>query len=376
LIFLLILKANAVCPMLLSHAYLNKILCTGICMLVLVSCSKKDQNLAAETEIQNFSLVPGEDQADIQLSKHWISVRVPDTVQSGLNLIASYTVSTGASLAVSGISQQSGVTENDFENNLVYTLTAADHKTKQDWTIQATNNDNSIPWGLGHFINHSLSEDRTYDWYIDQSTSGLYALTNCGPASVTMAIRWADSTFSKTALDARGTYEPGGGWWTTDDINAYLNLYNIPHAVVDLSDTAAMTKSILTTLLGHNQIVILCLDMNYVRSTVKNDFRVDKFYPTTPGWGHFIVLKGYQQVDEELFFEAYDPYSFGAVNSDLTFKGMNRFYRYEDLAAACLPWWNFAFIIAKKGQPLSPDAMSLKLDPDRVPVGHSTHGIF
>jgi hypothetical protein len=361
----------------LSHAHLNSIFYAGISMLVLGSCSKKDKNPASTaTEIQNFSLFPGKDKTDIEVSSHSISVRVPDSVQSGLNLVADYSIPAGASLAVNGISQQSGVTENDFENKLTYTLTAADHQTKQDWTVEATNNDNSIPWGLGYFVNRSLSDDRTYNWYIDQSTSGLYALTNCGPASVTMAIRWSDSTFSKTALDARNTYEPGGGWWFTDDIDNYLKLYNITHAIIALSDTADMTKSILTRELDHQQIIILCLDMNYVRSAVKNDFRVDKFYPTGPGWGHFIVLKGYQQVDGELFFEAYDPYSFGAVNSDLTFKGMNRFYRYEDLAAACLQWWNFAFVIAKKGQSLSPDAINQKLDPARVPVGHSTHGIF
>jgi hypothetical protein len=111
--------------------------------------------------------------------------------------------------------------------------------------------------------------------------------------------------------------------------------------------------------------------MNHVRPVTEAVQRVDKFYQTTINWGHFIVLKGYKITDGELFFEAYDPCSFGVMNEDNTLKGLNRYYRYEDLAAACLPWWNFAFIIAKKGESLSLDAVNRKLNPLHVPVAHS-----
>jgi hypothetical protein len=347
---------------------------TGILLLGIGSCSKNDQSAASSsTDFQHFSLIPGKDNANIDFSKHRISVRVPDTINSGTHLVASYTISPGAGLAIGGVSQQSGITVNDFEHDLNYTVTAADHNTKTGWTVQATNNDYSISWGLGHFMNRSISDDRSYGWYIDQATSGEFASVNCGPASVTMAIRWADSGFTKTALDARKTFQTSGGWWFTTDINAYLNMYSISHAIIGLSEQADSTQSILIRQLDHHQIIILCLDMNYVRSASISDFRADKFYPTTPGWGHFIVLKGYQKVDGEIFFEAYDPFSFGLTNSDQTLKGMNRFYRYEDLAAACLPWWNFAFVIAKNGETLGTDAVNRKLNPLQVPVAHSAN---
>jgi hypothetical protein len=343
-----------------------------IFILVFVSCSKKDQPPpSSATNFQYFSLIPGKDKTVLDDSKHRISVRVPDNIISGTQLIANYTISPGASLTQGGITQQCGITINDFEKDLTYTLIAADQHTRVAWTVQATNNDYSISWGMGHFINRSLSEDRSYNWYIDQSTSGEFALVNCGPASVTMAIRWADSSFSKTALDARLTYETGGGWWYTSDINTYLNNYNISHAIIGLSDNADTSMTILTHQLDNHQIIILCLDMNYVRSSVDPAFRADKFYLTSPGWGHFIVLKGYQKVDEEVFFEVYDPYSFGLVNPDQTLKGMNRFYRYEDLAAACQHWWNYAFVIAKKEENLSLDAVKRKLNPALVPVAHN-----
>ena len=55
---------------------------------------------------------------------------------------------------------------------------------------------------------------------------------------------------------------------------------------------------------------------------------------------------------------------------------MSRYYRNEDLAAACGPWWNFAFVIAKKGENLSLDAAKRKLNPLHVPVAHSANPNF
>jgi hypothetical protein len=342
-----------------------------------ISCSRKDQPVSSSvTSIQNFSLFPGKDITNLDASRHWISVRVPDSILSGKTLAASFTITTGASLSVDGQVQQSGITKNDFENDLHYTLTAADGHSKQDWTVQAFNNDYSLPWGLGHFINSYASNDRNYNWYIDQSTSGNFASLNCGPASVTMAIKWADPYFTKTALDARMTYEASGGWWYTNDIDSYLTDNNITHAIVALTDQADSTAAILKKQLMNQQIIILCLDMNHVRATTDTLYRTDKFYATTPNWGHFIVLKGYKITDGELFFEAFDPYCFGLKNDDNTLKGMNRYYRFEDLAAACLPWWNYAFVIAAKGATLSLDALNRKLNPAHVPTAHSAKTIF
>jgi hypothetical protein len=342
-----------------------------------ISCSKKDQPASGSpASIRNFSLFPGKDISNVDLSRHWISVRVPDTVLTGSALAAIFTITTGASLSVNDQIQQSGITKNNFENDLHYTLTPSDKHGNQDWTVQASNSDYSLSWGLGHFINGYGSNEKNYDWYIDQSTSGNFANLNCGPASVTMAIKWANPDFTKTALDARMTYEVSGGWWYTNDIDSYLTDNDITHAIVALTDQADGTSAILKRQLMNQQIIILCLDMNYVRATTDGMYRTDKFYATTPAWGHFIVLKGYKMADGELFFEVYDPYSFGLKNDDNTLKGMNRYYRFEDLAAACLSWWNYAFVIAKKGANLSLDAVTRKLDPAHVPAAHSATRIF
>jgi hypothetical protein len=148
-----------------------------------------------------------------------------------------------------------------------------------------------------------------------------------------MAIRWADSGFNKTAADARQTYQTDGGWWYTTDITSYLNLYGVEFGIISLGAEPADFAGRVKSQLDRNQIIILCLDMDRVRQSGVDQYRADKFYATSPGWGHFIVLKGYRQVDQELFFEAYDPYSFGKTNTDHTLKGEDRYYRFEDLAA-------------------------------------------
>src|SRR4051812_35758980 len=209
---------------------LMKILTAWIMLSAAVSCSKKDQpDTVSKAGIQNFSLFQGEETLSIDQSLHHISVRVPDSVRSGKSLAASFTLSAGARLSVNGLTQHSGITRNDFENDLHYTVTSSDGRMAQDWTVQAFNNTNSVSWGLGHFINSSVSNEKSYNWYIDQSTSGNFAPLNCGPASVTMAIKWADPDFTKTALDARLAYQASGGWWFTSDIDAYLTDNHIGH---------------------------------------------------------------------------------------------------------------------------------------------------
>ena len=53
-------------------------------------------------------------------------------------LVASFELSYGATAAISGTDQESGVTANDFTNTVTYTVTAEDGSTTQDWDIKVT----------------------------------------------------------------------------------------------------------------------------------------------------------------------------------------------------------------------------------------------
>ncbi|MDR0620077.1 MAG: hypothetical protein LBG17_09285 [Bacteroidales bacterium] len=202
-------------------------------------------------------------------------------------------------------------------------------------------------YSFGTALTSEHSNNVGYDWYVDQGTTGNYSGINCGPACVTMAIKWANPDFTGTTEDARNHYLPErNGWWYTDDITGYLSEYNVPNATVSFPDA-----DVLITQLDEGNIVILCLDMYYIRSQEYEQWPVDKFYSTNgAGWGHFIVVKGYKTLGDRVFLEAYDPYSLGHryVKNNM-FMGLDRLYRAEDIVQSADLWWKYAIVIAKHG---------------------------
>ena len=197
-------------------------------------------------------------------------------------------------------------------------------------------------WGLGKNLTKSHSNNVDYEWYIDQVYTGPHSYVNCGPACATMAIKWADQTFTKTTEDARNTYLPEGGWWYTNDIMAYLTDNHTTSYTTSFIDAAP-----LITLLDNGSIAILCLDIYYVRRNLTNpEWRIDKFYATTsPQSGHFIIVKGYKIVDDIIWFEVYDPWSLNMRYSNDTLMGRDRFYRSGDLIHAADVWWKYMIVI-------------------------------
>lgn len=197
--------------------------------------------------------------------------------------------------------------------------------------------------GLGMNETTKKSNDAGYDWYIDQANTGAHSGVNCGPASVTMAIKWSNSQFTGTAVDARNMYRPGGGWWYTSDIINYLNHNQVNNYVVSLTDNNRIRDE-----LSGGKIVILCLDMHHISYETKPRWHIDRFYKAeNPGWGHFIVVKGYKIVDSKLLFEVYDPYGYGRTYDSGQQKGINRYYRSEEIHYSASIWWNYAIIVSR-----------------------------
>lgn len=197
-------------------------------------------------------------------------------------------------------------------------------------------------WGLGTELMQEKSNNANYNYYLDQMNTGTYSSINCGPTVVTMAIKWADETFTKTAEDARNTYRAGGGWWYTSDIINYLNDYNISNTTISLNNVNQITTEI-----DNDHIVILCVDMYFISDEIKDEWHINKFYSTnSEGWGHFILVKGYKVVNNELFFECYDPYSFGNKYSDNTLKGKDRYYLASDIDITTNIWWDYAIVVS------------------------------
>lgn len=198
--------------------------------------------------------------------------------------------------------------------------------------------------GLGRILEKEISNNVDYDWYIDQGSTGLYSEINCGPTTATMALKWYNKQFSESAEDARNIYRPSGGWWGTGDIVSYLNKYSVNNYTIELNNPDSLINE-----LEKGNIIILCLDMYYIRNSTNDAWRIDKFYRTlNKEWGHFVILKGYKLVDNQLFFEIYDSYSLGAIYNDFSLMGRGRYYRFSDIDIATNNWWNYAIIVSKE----------------------------
>lgn len=355
-------------------------ICLPVAVIILVSgCSKQADEAppqvvvvssANPADIIAFSINGQDAQVSISQSAHTVWVQLPDTVNSGANLVASFTLSPGCTATVNNQAQVSGVSANDFSDDVFYNITAPG-QAPQGWTVTATNNSYTYSWGMGHFLQSSMNNNRGYNWYIDQGTTGIFAPVNCGPSSVTMAVKWADSTYANNAEYARSKYEPQGGWWYSTDIIGFLNDNGIPHAIVALADTQDSTEHIIEGILNKGEILIFNPDMNVIPSAYALAYHVDKFYATTPGWGHYAIIKGYKRIDGKTFFETYDPFTFGELNVDDNMpKGENHYYRAADVFTAAYGWWNYVFVIARKGDPVQRSTeLPLKgLDVKRIPL--------
>lgn len=195
-------------------------------------------------------------------------------------------------------------------------------------------------WGMGSAQKEYVHNDKDYEWYIDQVNTGQAAQNNCGPSCATMAIKWYDKNFSKTAEDARDMYPMNNGWWYTNNIIDYLNYYNIPNATFSFTGAEQLEN-----ILKDGNIAIICISTEFLRYNSKMNQRVDRFYSYASG--HFLVLKGFRKVDDETFFEAYDSNNWNEVYSDGSQKGKSRHYRAVDISNAIKNWWKYVIIINK-----------------------------
>lgn len=336
-------------------------------ILIIFSCRKNDEAdiLHHEADILHYEIIGQKTDVEISTSGNRISITFPDSVRSAKNLSAGFLLSDGAVATVNGKPQVSEQTRNNYELPFSYIVQSEDKSKLNEWKVISINDPQTYSWGLGRFLKVGHSNNRDYEWYLDQGSTGAHSSNNCGPTSTTMAAKWSKPSFSRTPVDARRAYRPTGGWWYTSDVDNYLNDNGIPHFITNLYETETVTQQALTYQLDMGNIVILCLDMYYIRSEVYPMQRIDKFYSANSvGWGHFIVVKGYRIVDDQLYFEVYDPYCFAKKYSDGTLKGQNRYYRLNDIFEATSKWWNYSIVITKTGTAKSE---TRGLDPASIP---------
>jgi hypothetical protein len=318
----------------------------SMALILLSACHRENDG----AEILTYDIIDNKDNTEIEKIKKEINILFPEETLSAEDLVAEFTLSEGALAFVDDVLQESGKSVNDYGHPFNIYVVSENEENEINWKVTSSNNSYTDAWGLGWFQTYSTANNRTYEWYLDQFGTGQYSSNNCGPASTTMAAKWSQPTFSKTIAEARAAYRPEGGWWYTDDIHNYLTDNNIPHSFISLGSSFNSTGQIISARIDEGLVMILCLDMFYIRGESNSNQRVDRFYTASAaGWGHFIVVKGYRNVDGKLFFEVYDSYSNGLKYLDGSLKGKDRYYRSEDIYSATSIWWNYAIVITPYG---------------------------
>lgn len=95
------------------------------------------EEIDSQTAFQSF-VVPGQlGQSAIDLNNHTIDLMVSCSADLS-HLISSFSLPNGAIANISGVSQKSGVTSNNFSSPVIYTVNDIQGCSEQEWTITVT----------------------------------------------------------------------------------------------------------------------------------------------------------------------------------------------------------------------------------------------
>jgi hypothetical protein len=204
-------------------------------------------------------------------------------------------------------------------------------------------------WFDGNELNYYVGNNRSYDWYIDQMNTGQHSNNNCGPSSAVMSLKWLNENFDESAEDARKEHYPQGGWWTTNIIQSYLSSNGVEYGYVFFdSDSNEENIQRLKSEIEDGGVVILCIDMEYIPREDEPTLRINRFYDYADG--HFVVAKGDVEVDNEKYFEVYDPNNWGKKYKDGSPMGKDRYFEANALIKSAINWWDTGYVIKKPSE--------------------------
>jgi PKD repeat protein len=175
---------------------------------------------------------------------------------------------------------------------------------------------------------HADAAPENSDWYRTQYNTG--TTSNCGPASVSMAIAWALGDYFPVVSVRESIGWQGDGATSFEDLIKVIKAKNIPASIQPLRSVQNIKDVI-----DSGSIAIVLFRTDGVRTTRSDPATnlYDKYYNDTVG--HYIVIKGYSLNEQYLVIHDPSPSDWGAnsfrYGDELSMIGRNRYYQTPEL---------------------------------------------
>ncbi len=323
--------------------YDRRAICLLFLLFVFFSCEKSDQGPVLNPDQFEFGIV-GELFPGIK-NEYDKSIQIIIPQESDKRQLRAYFKTPDhTELFINNSLQISWETILDYSQPMTLQLRSNGKYISSSWTISVQKETEA--YGLGKYLIAARSLNKSWDFYVDQYQTGFYAVNNCGPAVVAMASKWVDSSFVQSVSELRASIRPDGSLWSTSDIMQSLKTQSIHADIVYLGQI----ENVIRKEIDAGSILILCLDMYDIKQNTNRIEKRGKFYTNTSrGYGHFILVKGYQIVDDKFYLEVYDPNSGGKVYSlNQEPRGKDRYYAAKEVQLATENWWNYAIVVSPK----------------------------
>ena len=332
-------------------------LCLAALLASFASCSDNDDMTEdIQTNFTSFKIKGYENAVTtIDVATRTVTVRLPDEVTSGKDLVPIFTVSEGTQASINRIVQQSGANAMDFSDEVLYTVANADYSAKTRWHVIVTNNDYTAKYGMGNFLTYWWSNNGTSPngYYLQQQHTGEYSNVNCGPTCAVMALKWRDPDCKVTVEDARNTavYSEidGSTWWYPRDIYNCLWRYGVENVYYWNFSGASYDGYIrsICDLLEQGNLCISCLNNGNIseQTALNKEYHTNRYYKG--GSGHYLLIKGYRVVNGVTWLEVHDPWGNDLKYSDGSFYGANRYYKGYEVATS-IDWNIWTVVVPYK----------------------------
>ncbi len=191
----------------------------------------------------------------------------------------------------------------------------------------------------------TVSNNKDYEWYMDQNSTGKYHSDNCVPTCTAMILKFLDSNSKDTGESLRNEYVVDGKGWVPDIMLDALKKRNIKYVAYNFKH-GYMSDMPIRKYIKDGYIGMFFSDMTKIAGFNRNTPKLGKSHNDPKVVRHTFIVKGYKYINNELYFEVYDPDSANLRDKSGQLIGKNRYYKASEVTNSVV-WPKILFFKSK-----------------------------